>query len=435
MLLEFLTFSGPGVRWVLLGSTLLGAAAGAIGCFAFLKKRSLVGDALAHAALPGVTTAFLLFQTRDPVVMLLGSLASCFLGYLTLEFLTKFSKIKDDSALAIVLSFFFALGILQLTYIQKLPLGSQAGLDSILFGQAASLVKDDVLVLGGVATVILLFIIFCFRSLTAICFDPVFARASQIAVKRYEFLLALCLVGSIVIGLQLVGVVLIAALVLTPAAAARYWTHQLKTMVLVSALIGVFAGVFGSFVSYVAPRMPTGPWMVVGVTTVFVISLVFGRRRGLWRRYRKQRRLKRRIIEENILRTLFKIGEASGAPQTLLEPTSLLEFRNLSLKQLEAAIGRLCKKDFIESKDACIQLTELGLQRAEELTRLHRLWELYLLEAVHIAPDHVHEDAEEMEHMLSPEMEERLRQELSSVKKDPHGKIIPGVTATTGEAE
>src|SRR5690606_7025568 len=141
---EFWSFSDPNVVWVVCGSLILGASAGAIGCFAFLRKRALTGDALAHAALPGVTSAFLLFQSRDPLVILGGAIVSCIAGYLVIEYLVNRTKVKEDSAFAIVLSLFFAFGIFQLTYIQKSEFAGQSGLDKLLFGQAAALVGDDV---------------------------------------------------------------------------------------------------------------------------------------------------------------------------------------------------------------------------------------------------------------------------------------------------
>jgi manganese/zinc/iron transport system permease protein len=426
--LEFWSLKDPNVGWVLLGSILLGASAGIIGCFAFLRKRSLTGDALAHAALPGVTTAFLLAGSKDPLVILSGAMASCFLGYLSIEFLVHKTKIKEDSAFAIVLSLFFALGIFQLTYIQKLGIGSQAGLDKLLFGQAASLVRADVQRLGGIAAALLLFVALFFRKLKILTFDREFAQALGLRVRTYEAFLALAVVISVVIGLQLVGVVLMAAIMLTPAASARYWTEELWVMVCLAGTFGALSGIFGANVSYLAPRMPTGPWMVLGSTLLFAASVLFAPQRGFLARVMKRRRLKLRTNEENLLRTLYKIGETSKSAQGPVDRAAIFTFRNMNPLDFERTVAKLIQKGFVTEHADKLQLTEPGFAAAEKVTVRHRLWELYLTQRINVAPDHVHEDAEEIEHLLSPEMEQLLRSELGDQSVDPHGRAIPSVS-------
>ncbi|MCO6432276.1 MAG: metal ABC transporter permease [Deltaproteobacteria bacterium] len=430
---EFWRLNDPNVVWVLTGSVLLGSSAGAIGCFAFLRKRSLTGDALAHAALPGVTTAFLLFHSRDPLVLGAGALVSCFIGYFVIEHLIKRTIVKEDSAFAIVLSLFFAVGIFQLTRIQKTGIASQAGLDKMLFGQAAGMVRDDVKILGAVALGLLLFVILSFRQLKSISFDRQFSQTTGLPVAFFEMLLALSLVLSVVIGLQLVGVVLMAAVLLTPAAAARYWTNNLAAMVLISGIFGGLAGAFGANVSYLAPRMPTGPWMVMGVSAVFLISLLFAPDRGLLARIKRQNRLSRKVHEENILRTMYKIGENAGDFSIPVDTGTLLSYRNMALQQMEAALRRLRRKGLVEISEGRFTLTASGLERAKEVTRFHRLWELYLSKRIQIAPDHVHDEAEEIEHILTPDLEALLLQELGSPIEDPHGRVIPKAAAAEGE--
>lgn len=425
LFIEFWRLSDPNVVWVLSGAILLGAGAGVIGCFAFLRKRSLTGDALAHAALPGVTTAFILFQTRDPLVIFGGAMTSCLLGYLLIEYLINQTRIKEDSAFAIVLSLFFALGIFQLTMIQKSGLAAQAGLDKLLFGQAASLVRSDVMLLGGLAVMLLLFVVIFFQKLKLICFDRDFASASGTNVRVYELLLAAAIVVSVVIGLQLVGVVLMAAIMLTPAAAARYWSNDLKVVLLLAGVFGAISGIIGANVSYLAPRMPTGPWMVVGVTAIFALSMLCAPRRGLLGRLRRRFLLGRRVAEENLLRTIYKIGEQRGGHLQMIESGAVLSARSMEYRQFDAALQRLIVKGKIEQQHEGFRLTPSGLERAKEVTRFHRLWELYLTRQIHIAEDHVHDDADEIEHILTPELEARLMAELDSPAEDPHGKSIP----------
>jgi manganese/zinc/iron transport system permease protein len=425
--IAFWTFSDPNAVWVLLGSTLLGFAAGFLGCFPFLKKRALVGDALAHAALPGVTTAFLLFQSKTLFLLLSGAVVSCLIAYFVIDYLVRYTRVKEDSAFAMVLSVFFALGIFQLTLIQKLPSASQAGLDKFLFGQAGALVGSDVYLLISVSVALVLVVLLFYRGLKYVTFDAVFCRAIGVPVDRYEFLLALLVVVTVAVGMQLVGVVLMAAALLIPPSAARYWTDDLRKMLLLSGLFGGVAGAFGAFVSYTAPRMPTGPWMVIGCVLFFAVSVLFAPKRGAFARFMKLLNYKRRLHEENVLRSLYlAAGEGSYQSEQVVDASKVLQHRSISVRQFEKVTDRLGRKGLIQRVGGGVALNKSGFEYAERLTRLHRLWELYLTEQTSIAADHVHDDAEEIEHILTEELEAEILRELGVVAEDPHGKVIPG---------
>ncbi|MDX1352405.1 MAG: iron chelate uptake ABC transporter family permease subunit [Thiomicrorhabdus sp.] len=204
-LATFWRFEDMNALWVLMGGILLGMSASVIGAFAFLRKRSLIGDALAHAALPGVMMAFLLFQTRDPLIMFFGAVSSSFIGFFIIDWLPKNTKIKPDAALAITLSFFFALGLMLLSYIQGMNVANKSGLDKILFGQAAAMTQDDIRLLGYVAIIVLVTVALFFQKLRLIAFNRNYARTLGIKVNGYELLLALLIVMSVVVGLQLVS--------------------------------------------------------------------------------------------------------------------------------------------------------------------------------------------------------------------------------------
>lgn len=414
----------PNTLWVLTGALMLGFSAGLLGCFAFLKKRALIGDTLAHAALPGVTSAFLITGSRSPLVIVVGAMVSGFIGLWTVELLGRLTKIKEDSALAIVLSFFFACGVFQMTMIQKIPTAAQAGLDKLLFGQAASLVPADLTVLSLLSAVIILTTVIFYDRFRAIIFDPNFARVTGLHVGRYEKLLSVLVMLAVVVGIQLVGIVLVAALMITPAAAARYWTNRLSVMLVVAGFCGALAGIFGAIISSLAPRMPTGPWMVVAVTTLFALSAAFAPERGMSARIFRRWRMSRRIAEENILRTLFKMHEVN--PQGAAAQTQLLHFRQFEFSKLERILGRLERRGYIRRVGDQVVLTERGLEVGKKITRRHRLWELYLTKNTAISSDHAHFDAEEIEHMLTPELEAQLLHELEYPSHDPHGKVIPG---------
>jgi manganese/zinc/iron transport system permease protein len=287
-------FSDHTLRTVALGSAALGITSGALGTFAVLRRQSLLGDAISHAALPGVALAFLLTGSKASLTLVAGAAVAGFLGTLAVGAVVRSTRVKYDAALGIVLSVFFGVGLVLLTFIQRRPDASQAGLDRFLFGQAATLLRDDVItmaVLGGVALVAMLLV---WKELKLLAFDPDFGETLGLRMRWVDILLTGLLVIAIVIGLQTVGVVLMSAMVIAPAAAARQWTDRLAMMVLLAAAFGAAAGVVGSVLSSEAERLPTGPTIVLCATAVVVVSLLFAPRRGLvWREVRSRRDARR----------------------------------------------------------------------------------------------------------------------------------------------
>ncbi|WP_321324140.1 iron chelate uptake ABC transporter family permease subunit [Thiomicrorhabdus sp.] len=424
-LLTFWQFEDMNAVWVLFGGVLLGMSASVIGAFAFLRKRSLIGDALAHAALPGVMMAFLLFQTRDPWVMFLGAVTSSFIGFFLIDWLPKNTKIKPDAALAITLSFFFALGLMLLSYIQGLNIENKSGLDKILFGQAAAMTQDDIRLLGYVAVTILLAVGLFFQKLRLITFNRNYARTLGVNVQAYELLLALLIVMSVVVGLQLVGVVLMAAVLLTPIAAARFWSNELSHLLVLSAIIGGVSAIISTQVSYIAPAMPTGPWMVVSLSALFFISLLFAPNKGLIKKHLEHKQLRQKVAEENILRTLYKLLERNTLEQQDFNQADIQALRSVPSSDLQKTLKLLCKKQLIESSSRGFRMTPQGLELATQLTRRHRLWENYLNEQAELTPEQVHKQAERIEHILTAEQEQQLALELANANSDPHGNPIP----------
>ncbi|MCC6145503.1 MAG: metal ABC transporter permease, partial [Candidatus Hydrogenedentes bacterium] len=424
--LEFFTFGSANVVYVLVGSIALSVAAALIGSFAYLRRQSLIGDALAHAALPGVCMAFLLTGTKNPLIILAGATVSCWLGALSVEFIVRYTRCKEDSALGIVLSVFFGVGILLLTWIQKSGAAAQAGLDKFLFGQAAAMVEQDVIVITTVGCLICLVVLLGYKELKLIAFDGDFAAAIGMPRRSIEIVLATLIVLAVAIGLQAVGVVLMAALLVTPAAAARYWTNRLWLMLCIAAAIGAAGGFLGAYISYLSPQMPTGPWMVIAVTSLFLVSFLCAPARGVISRLRRIYRNRRRTARENVLRTFYNLGEHRGRQDSWTTTADILLHRNMGEQRLRWTLGHLRRKGLVEEDaDGRYRLTPVGQFRAARLTRLHRLWELYLTRKLELAPDHVHDDAEEVEHIITPEMEERLSAILDHPDRDPHERQIP----------
>lgn len=296
------------LRIVAMGSAILGVTSGVLGTFAVLRKQSLLGDAISHAALPGIAVAFLLTSSKAPIVLVLGAGAAGWLGALCVMSIVRRTRLKQDAALGIVLSVFFGIGLVLLTYIQRLPDASKAGLDSFLFGQAAALLERDVVtmaILGGSA---LFMVALLWKEFKLLSFDPGFAASAGFPVRGLEVLLTALLVTAIVIGLQAVGVVLMSAMVVAPAAAARQWTDHLAGMVVLAAAFGCVAGVTGAIVSSEVERLPTGPTIVVAISIIVGASFLFAPRRGLLARALARNRSHKRLRAEVLLGDLYLLS-------------------------------------------------------------------------------------------------------------------------------
>ena len=425
---EFFSLQDPNIRFVLAGTILLGISAGALGCFAILRRRALVGDAVAHAVLPGVCLAFIVAGGKDPFMLILGSFVFGLLSMVTMDFITRNSRIAPDASIGMVLSVFFGFGVVLLTFIQSTGYVDQSGLDDFMFGQAAAMVGTDVKVFGGLSLLILVLVVLAYKEFKLVSFDMSYARSIGYPVKRMEFLLALLMVMTITAGIQAVGVVLMASMLIIPAAAARYWTDSLGIMLVLAAGVGAFSGVTGSFISYTAPAMPTGPWMVVSAALVFFISFLLAPRRGEIARHIQRKRLSFKVACENILKTLYSMEEEDGRKERARSFDELRKRRYMSPRKLKSVLSSLKKRKLIEAYTGVHEgfvLTDDGRREARRLVRVHRLWEKYLSDHLQIADDHVHDDAESMEHLITSEIEQELQKSLGSPESDPHRSTIP----------
>ena len=278
---------------VAIGAALLGAVSGALGTYAVLRRQSLLGDAISHAALPGIAIAFLLTGSKVPLVLVLGAAIAGWLGTLLIMSIVRMTRIKYDSALGIVLSTFFGFGLVLHTLIQRTGNANQAGLDTFLFGQAATILERDVFTIGILGGVAILITLIFWKELKLLVFDEGFAASLGFSTRALDILLTSLLVIAIVLGLQAVGAVLMSAMLVAPAVAARQWTDKLSVMMLLAALFGALAGVSGTVISSSASRIPTGPTIVLCATIVVGFSIAFAANRGLlwdWMRQRRNRR-------------------------------------------------------------------------------------------------------------------------------------------------
>jgi manganese/zinc/iron transport system permease protein len=432
----------PNTRVVLLGTALLGGLAGVVGVFMLLRRRSLVGDVVGHAALPGIAGAFLIAEVLHPgagkslPILLTGAFATGLCGALCVMLIDRYSRVKSDAALAIVLSASYGVGAVLLSIVQRTSSGAAAGLATYLSGKTASLLAADVWVFAGATAVILAITLLLFKELTLLCFDTEFAAASGWPVLLLDALLITLVAAVTIIGMQSVGLLLVVATLITPAAAARFWTDDVRRLAVIAGALGAGSAVIGIVLSAIFPNVAAGATIVLVAGALFAVSLLLGRRRGfLWRRW-EHRQLERRIARDDLIRAIYEQTERRGAVLDGQAPAITLASVRSSRSWSAPHVARLVRWAKSAGLAAAagegeIRLTEEGVITGRRLVRNHRLWELYLIQHADIAAVHVDHTADLIEHIVDPEIVEELEQILEhrdrrhEVPDSPH---VIGVT-------
>ena len=443
--LRFLSFRDPSVRFAVAGAVLLGISCGLLGCFIVVRKMALVGDTLSHAVLPGVALGFLFSGVdasglmdwnfdddsirKNPTLIFIGAVLAGFIATFFVSYLLQTTKIKEDTALGLTLASFFAIGVCLLTMIQKLPTGDKSGIDKFMFGQAAAIGEDDIKLMAVVTVLIITAVFLFYKELLVTSFDAGFARSIALPSQWIHHLLMLLVAFAVVIALQAVGVVLVSAMLITPAAAAYLLTDRMHRMLLYAVCFGVASGVLGAFVSFLQPNIPTGPCMVLGASGVFAFAFFVGPRHGVFTRWMRYRSRSKRVQRENTLKAMYQVLENRVAqPEESVSLKELAERRRETLDEVALQARALEQNGLatLHEEGNTVLFTPAGWQLACTIVRNHRLWELYLTNAANIAPDHVHDDAEEIEHVLGDAVVRELERMLDDTTRDPHGKTIPG---------
>ncbi len=428
------TLQNYNTRLVVLSTTVLGIAAGVVGSFLLLRKRSLMGDVLSHACLPGIGLFFMWMvalgsEGKNLPGLLLGATLTGTGGVGLVLLIRRTTRIKDDAAMGIVLSVFFGIGIVVLGMVQTMPGASASGLENYIYGKTASMVMQDYVLICVTAVIVVLTSILLLKEFTLLCFDEGFAASQGWPVIRLDSIMLLLVAAITVVGLQAVGLILIIAFLITPAASARFWTDGLKRMMLLAGLIGGLSGWLGASISALLPRLPAGAVIVLVATGMFLVSLIFGSTRGIIRRLLAHYRLRRKVGQQNLLRAIYEIIEMKQHPEmpvsaeTAIIFESLLNHRSWSRSQLRQLIAAAQQANLIHFFDGKqVRLSATGLSEAARLTRNHRLWEMYLIQYADIAPSHVDRDADAVEHILGGEMVQNLENELLKSGRSP---VVP----------
>lgn len=409
----------PIFRGPFFGTLFMCVASSLIGVILFLKKKTLLSESLSHSTYPGVAGALLLFGSLFPVLdswaflpVIAGAFVSSFLGFRAICFLQERQKVHPDAALCFILSLFFGIGILLVSAMQTLlPLWHKYT-QMFLFGQSATMTDVHILVYGGLACAIALFVWLYFYPLQATLFDRAFAESIGMKTATIERLTFWLLLVALIIGIRSVGVVLMSGMVIAPAIGARQFTNSLSKMFVLAALFGAASGLLGNVLAFTLAKstnlsFPTGPMIVLVGGLFAFLSLLFAPQKGLVFRKWRIGRFHAKCLEENILKSLWKRGACSCGKNNFF------------------ALRRLQRQGWITIDCGTCSLTPDGKKRAAFIVRLHRLWELYLADSLKLNIEKVHKTAEEMEHILTPDLEERLTRLLNNPRTDPHHQPIP----------
>lgn len=407
-------------RVVVLGTTMLGLAAGVIGTFMLLRKRALMGDALSHATLPGIALAFMVMAGgggtgKHLPVLLAGAAISGVLGVLAILLIRSLTRLKEDAALGIVLSVFFGAGVALMGMIQQMNVGHAAGLESFIYGKTASMLARDAWLIAGAAAAVIAASALLFKEFSLLAFDQQYAAVQGWPVLAIDILMMAMVTLVTVIGLQAVGLILIIALLIIPPAAARFWTRRLRGLVMAAGTIGAMSGWLGASLSALVPRLPAGAIIVVVAAAVFLASMVLGPQRGLLRRTVERYRLARKLARQHLLRAFHEWGREHPDNPVLAAP-DLMAIRSWSRPQLQAHLRAARRAELIRpAAGDGWRLTAEGAREAARIYRNYRLWELFLVQYADIAPSHVDRDADQVEHVLGSQMvaelEDLLRQQ------------------------
>lgn len=425
-------FTDPVLRAPTLGCMLMCLTCALVGVIVFIRKESLLGETLSHATYPGImlgaiwtaTTTFKSFLTWG----LLGAAIACTASlYLLNKIQAKF-KLKSDSALCLILTLFFGIGITFSSYLQNTYSSTYKQARVFLFGQAATITDSYLFVYAILAAIVVLTVLLFYKQIQIVNLDPTFARTVGIPSGLILVLCYFLLIVSIVIGLRSIGLFLLSGMLIGPAIAARQWTDRLSRMFVLAGFIGLLSGFLGMYISVKVAAMsdlslslPTGPTIILVSALISILSLLFAPKRGWITRYLRSLKFRKRCNEENILKSLWYFEQKNK--KGILD-REVLSYQGISKLHFNCLLIYLHFKGDILRIDSLLQLTEQGKRRAQNIVRMHRLWELYLVH-IGVGKDHVHHNAEEMEHIITPQIENQLLKVMKNPVFDPHDQPIP----------
>ena len=433
-------FFDPLLQASTLGSMLMCLASSLVGVMVFLRKRSLLGETLSHACYPGVVFGIVIASFFFPeaeeviaVAILVGAFIFSMMALVCLDFLEKRLSVKSDAALCFILATFFGLGVLLASRVQFTHMRLFKQMQVFLYGQAATMHMTHVMIYASLAALIAFFLYIFYRPLQMTTFDRDFSKSIGLSTKYMDTTIFVLLGIAIVVGIRSVGVVLMSGMLILPPVAARFLTNRLSSLFFMAGLIGMISGFFGNYLSIEIPAvlieghpdwkfsLPTGPMIILCAASICFFLFFFSTEKGLCRRFFRIISFRNRCLEENILKSFWKKGEGQNVPVKTISWLSSISFFHVKF-----SFWKMQMHGWLEKIDKNVyRLTQDGFIRAQKVVRLHRLWEVYLVDYLGQGAEKVHANAETMEHMITPELEKELIDLLGNPQKDPHHQPIP----------
>ncbi len=402
----------------LIASSMVGIMCGALGAFIVLRNMSLIGDALSHAILPGVVVAFMLVG-YSTLGFFVGSVIAGLISAIAITWIQRKVQTKNDAAIGIVFTAMFSLGVIGISWVSKSGSGVHLDLKDFLFGNVLTVSDSDLILTASIAAFVLLSIVVLYRPLFLTTFQSVIAETMGISVSAIHYFLMLILSFAVVASLQTVGVILVVAMLITPASTALLLSSRLKTVVILSAFLGWIAAIVGFTLAVILDTTP-GPAMAVSATAIYLITAFAAPRKGLVAKWIARRGQQRKVEIEDLLKHALKLHTRKG-----LTMSSLLTATGFSSNKLQRYLNKLSSAGFLSIKNEDVEMQPLGIEKATAMIRAHRLWETYLAQQVGLTAEQIHDDAEHYEHLLTAEMLDDVDAELGFPEEDPHGSPIP----------
>lgn len=400
----------------LIATSLVGITCGIIGSFIVLRNMSLIGDALSHAILPGIFVAFVLVG-YSTIGFFVGSVMAGILTAVMITMIQSYVKTKNDAAIGIVFTFMFSIGVIGISWLNNQQ-GAHLDLKDFLFGNVLGISNEDIVITALVALYTVISVIIFYRYLFITTFQPTIAQTMGISVTMIHYFLMLLLSFAVVAALRAVGVILVVAMLITPASTALLMSERLKNVIILSAILGMIAAILG-MIGSILLSTPPGPAMVIVSTAIYLLAAVFAPKKGILTKYINNKKQSEKIESEDILKYTLKHTQEQG-----VDPEEARAYLGIPKNRYTGLLKKLKHQGYLLNESR-LSLSAKGNQLANDLTRAHRLWEYYQVDQMGMKEGQIHEEADKVEHFLSEEVLDELDEKLGHPKVDPHGSPIP----------
>lgn len=412
------------------------------GAILLVGRQPLLSESLSHASYPGLLFGALLLEKGSTNILpiIIGGGLSAILGFIVIEILRTKLKVHKDSALCFVLVAFFGVGALLATYVKNSNPVLFNRINAYLYGQAATLGAQEAWLSLGVLVLSLFVIWWWYRQILTVIFDRNFAMTSGLHTHYSEYIVLVFISLVVVCGVRSIGVILLAAMFVAPPLAARQFSDTFSVILALSCIFGGVAGAIGCYLSvafeykialsggrWISIALPTGPLIVIISCIVTILSLIFSFKTGWFFRFIRKQLFVWKRGQEDLLKVFWYLHEQGISWVTKSDIVGSARFLECFGRTAFPYAKLLCltTQKLVEQKASSYRLTQKGYSQASRLIRSHRLWESYLVQKLDFHKENVHPFAEEMEHILTEEMNQTILNMLEDPYRDPHEKIIP----------